>query len=364
MAPARWEELFTGARREGLEGGVELLELWLRRVAPRRDVLVEQLREWAPQELDGRVESMLLPHMERVYHIMRVFRAMAEAAGEKLTFGGGSIINYIYLPRHREPPRLTFVVDSASRRKLEMKRHLLSLVLEVNRWLSERGESFILATRREGLPVGFIVWDAEKDYFPNMLSLKMPIITLYGSGAPIHTYFSEKLRVSLDYESIARLREVARAFGARELRVEEVRAEITLEPVGDAVEERVELPFKLGSVTASITNPHLQVAMKIVFKLARSWSDEDLRYVSHDMLKALLDTRLAEHLDKAETRSHIEHLGGAPLEQIKQNLARAEANLEKHYTSFHYSLVKLKYPNLADIKGKTMKTLTDILENT
>jgi len=82
------------------------------------------------------------------------------------------------------------------------------------------------------------------------------------------------------------------------------------------------------------------------------------------MLKALLDTRLAEHLDKAETRSHIEHLGGAPLEQIKQNLARAEANLEKHYTSFHYSLVKLKYPNIADIKDKTMKTLTDILENT
>jgi len=361
MAPAGWEKPFTGARREGLEGGVELLEWWLRRVAPRREVLVEQLREWAPRELGGRVESMLLPHMERVYHIMRVFRAMAEVAGEKLTFGGGSIINYIYLPRHREPPRLTFDVDSASRRKLGLKRHLLSLVLEVNRWLSERGEGFILATRREGLPVGFIVWDAEKDYSPNMLSLKMPIITLYGSGASIHTYFSKEVGVSLDYESISRLREVARAFGARELRVEEVRAEIMLEPVGDAVEERVELPFKLGPVTASITNPHLQVAMKIVFKLAKSWSDEDLRYVSHDMLKALLDTRLAEHLDKTETRSYIERLGGAPLERIKQNLARAEADLEKHYSSFHYSLVKLKYP---DIKGKTMKTLTNILENT
>jgi len=46
------------------------------------------------------------------------------------------------------------------------------------------------------------------------------------------------------------------------------------------------------------------------------------------MLKALLDTRLAEHLDKAETRSHIECLGGTSLERIKQNLARAEADPE------------------------------------
>jgi len=82
------------------------------------------------------------------------------------------------------------------------------------------------------------------------------------------------------------------------------------------------------------------------------------------MLKALLGTRLAEHLDKAETRSHIECLGGAPLERTKQNLARAGSRPRNHYSSSHYSLVKLKCPSLADIKGKTMKTLTDILENT
>jgi len=76
------------------------------------------------------------------------------------------------------------------------------------------------------------------------------------------------------------------------------------------------------------------------------------------MLKALLDTRLAEHLDKAETRSHIEHLGGASLERIQQNLTRAEADLEKHYSSFHYSLVKLKYPNHENPNRHTRKHLT------
>jgi len=49
-----------------------------------------------------------------------------------------------------------------------------------------------------------------------------------------------------------------------------VRAEGSEEDYRRAVEERVELLFKLGSVTASITSFHLQIATRIVFKLAKS----------------------------------------------------------------------------------------------
>jgi len=110
-----------------------------------------------------------------LYHLVRVFRALAEAAGDRLAFGGGSVLNYIYMPRYGEPPRLTFDIDSSPIREgYSAKRGLIELIFEVNRWISERGEGLAIEVGGRSIPLGYLVRDVERDVLPWLLSLKVP----------------------------------------------------------------------------------------------------------------------------------------------------------------------------------------------
>jgi len=187
------------------------------------------------------------------------------------------------------------------------------------------------------------------------------VITIYGSGEPIHRYISRVLGTELNYRDIVRLREAARSLGTRELRVEEVRVEISLEPVGEAAAEDMELPFSLGHITANTTDPHLQVAMKVVSKLGRVWGDREIEAASHDMLKAVLDTRLAGHLGASRIRGYVETLGGAPWETVLRNTSRAWAYMVEHYSGFHYALARLRYPSLEELWRRVRAALERVL---
>jgi len=127
------------------------------------------------------------------------------------------------------------------------------------------------------------------------------------------------------------------------------------------VAEDIELPFSLGHITASITDPHLQVALKVVSKLGRGWGDSDIQAESHGILKAVLDARLAEHLDAARVRGYVEALGGASREAVLRNTSRAWSYMVGHYSGFHYILVRLRYPGLEELWGRARAALERIL---
>jgi hypothetical protein len=88
------------------------------------------------------------------------------------------------------------------------------------------------------------------------------------------------------------------------------------------VEVEVELSFKLGVVNLNITELEYQLASKIVYKLGRSYG-EYLGCVIHDILKATLDLRLLEAVDRRRVASYATRIAGetgVTLAKVKTNI--------------------------------------------
>jgi len=71
--------------------------------------------------LDGWEINNVERGLERVWHVMRLLNLLSKYFSERLFFGGGSILNYIYMVKYGEPPRLTFDLDSAWYREVMSK---------------------------------------------------------------------------------------------------------------------------------------------------------------------------------------------------------------------------------------------------
>jgi hypothetical protein len=311
----------------------------LRRLTPSMEVLEEALDRLPGAEgLSARERLAVLRGLERVWHIMRLLRLLSEYFGGRMVFGGGSILNYIYMVGAGEPPRLTFDLDASWYRRVAGKRVILREMVEFNRWLVETGNTLKLPVGGGRFVELYIVeYDVEKDYFPDLLSLRVPVVTRY-DGRPFYQFLGVR-----DYSVIMGLRSVfEEVLGVRDARIDYIRLDVSLAPLpvdGEGVAVRDLFGFEHRVV---ITPLEYQLASKIEYKLGRDFGDA-LKYNIHDILKALLDLRLLEHVDPGEVAKHIR----SP-ERVRQTLpVNVEAVLrdgrrlwERNY---HYTLVRRRH---------------------
>lgn len=104
-------------------------------LTPTTTLLVEaaQSLPGAEEGLSRRELNSVVRGLERVWHIMRLLRLLASYFYDELFFGGDPILNYIYMVKYGEPPRLTFDLDSAWYRRVSYKRVILARMVEFNK---------------------------------------------------------------------------------------------------------------------------------------------------------------------------------------------------------------------------------------
>jgi len=304
------------------------------------------LKEW---ELNN-VERGL----ERVWHIMRLLRLLSRYFGEKLFFGGGSILNYIYMVKYREPPRLTFVLDSAWYREVKSKRVILKEMAGFNKWLAENGAILEVPTSTsKKVTLLLVEYDVEKDFFPELLSLRMPVITRF-DGRPFHEFLNIR-----DYNVIRMLRKVFNeVLGVEDPRIDYVRFEVSLNPAGMQREE-VMLEDLFGlSIKTWITSLEYQLASKITYKVGREFGAA-LEYNLHDILKAVLDLRLLKYVDSSEVKKYVENVSYSIVEHNLKSLLKPEGR-KLWDVNYHYTLIRRKY-TLEQLVGEVEALLENVL---
>ncbi|MEM1749952.1 MAG: hypothetical protein QXO91_06410 [Desulfurococcaceae archaeon] len=321
------------------------LEEDLARSTPSIEELERALDKLARDvELARDEKSAVLRDLERVWHIMRLLKLLSEYFGDLIFFGGGAVVNYIYLVNVGEKPRFTFDLDSAWRRPAYAKRDVLRHFPLFNKWLAEMG--FVLripvGRGRYGF-LGIAEYDVEKDYFPSILSMRMPVLTRY-TGEDFHSFLEIK-----DHGTLVKLR---RAFeeviGVRNPKIDYVRFEIAL-GLREASVVRVELKDLFGSTqSVLVTEPELQLAWSITNRIGRSFDAPELAL--HDILKSALDLRLSKYLSVNRVRDYV-------LRTEKPETIRANAALNlrllrekgfKEWAGHHYVLVR-KVTTLEDV---------------
>ncbi len=338
------------ARWGGLEEQLELLRERLRLLAPSWSALEEALGRLPGAEGLGRGERLdVLRGLERAWHVMRVLRLLSEHFAVELVFGGGAVLNYVYMPQHREPPRLTFDLDASCAQPVGSKRLLLAEAVRFNRRIDALGQTLPVPVGRGSAALLYVVeYDAEKDFFPELLPLRVPVVTRY-DGEPFHRFLGIR-----DYRLIAELRAVfGEALGVEEARIDYVRIDISLAPAGPA--ELEELADVFGArARAPVTPVEHQLASKIRWKLARDFG-EALSYNLHDVLKALADLRLLHHVD---ARRVLEHLGGRVDLRAAEGNVRAllERGRELWSRNYHYALVRRRY-TLEELAARVLGAL-------
>ncbi len=191
------------------------------------------------------------------------------------------------------------------------------------------------------IPVGdgkattlFLVeYDAEKDYFPDLLSLRMPVITRH-DGEPFYSFLDIR-----EYRVITRLRRVfMEVLGVENPRIDYVRFEVSLDPSNMPRVEAVLEDLFGWKTRAWITILEYQLASKIKYKLGKDYGP-DLKYNLHDILKATLDLRLLDHVDTGKVK---QYMGPVKPGIIMKNLeALLKPNAYKIWNkNYHYTLIR------------------------
>jgi len=180
-----------------------------------------------------------------------------------------------------------------------------------NKWLAENNAVLEVPVSQSGKAVLFLVeYDVEKDFFPELLSLRMPVITRF-DGRPFHEFLNIR-----DYNVIRVLRRVfSEVLGVENPRIDYIRFEVSLNPAGIPREEVVEDLFG-SSIKAWITSLEYQLASKITYKVCRDFGAA-LEYNLHDVLKAVLDLRLLKYVDMKKVKEYTE---GTSYSIVERNL--------------------------------------------
>jgi len=275
--------------------------------------------------------------LERVWHIMRLLNLLSQYFGEKLFFGGGSILNYVFMVKYGEPPRLTFDLDSAWYCKVESKRIILREMIRFNKWLVENNAVLEIPVSSSRKMLLFLVeYDVDKDFFPELLSLRIPIITRF-DGRPFYEFLNIR-----DHNVIRMFRKIFReVLGVKDPRIDYIRFEISLNP-SNMPREEVLLEDLFGSrIKTWITSIDYQLASKIIYKISRDFGG-DLEYNIHDILKAALDLRLLKYIDSENVRRYVKNLSYSIVQRNLDSLLKTEGR-KLWETNYHYILVRKKY---------------------
>ena len=348
----------------------ELFSEFMRRltnVVPSVEVLERDLMRFSSSiELSRSELNQVLYSLERVYYILLLMRELQEYFKDKIQFGGGVVLNYIFMLRI-DVPRFTFDLDSSWNLRVNSKRSVLGEIVSFNKYLAEKYSLCLPISSDKCVELMIVEYDIEKDYFPQILSLRLPVITRW-SGLEFYKYVKTNTSLELEYSTLRKLRECFKnVLGVRDAKIDYIRFEITLKPIYPCVKLDVELPFNLGYAKLNITELEYQLASKLVYKIGWDFR-EKLRDNLHDVLKAVLDMRLLNIASKYKFREYVEKLSssiGFKIIDIRGNMKRNLVELlrvgEEFWTGFHYILIRAKYRDISSLVRSIRRNLEESL---
>lgn len=258
---------------------------------PPQTIGLEKLAEIAAAKgWKSELTGPLISPVERDILTFDTFAILAELTDGLLSFGGGTLLNWAYA---RELPRFSFDIDSQARElRLGKKRLLTGSIESLNQKLRHLGNVQSVTYNGRDFEIGTVILDAEKDHFPNMLSLKRRV---YAStcGSAAHRYL--KREGGVWGGSIEDLR-LKKYYGGHWPNIEDVRIEIGLPRKGEELfpaQDVKVLPLvhpavKVEPVTAALTPKEFVMALK-VFKLGKEFKPEEASRAIPDLVKSLFD---------------------------------------------------------------------------
>ena len=233
----------------------------------------------------------LFDSVERDILTFDSFAMLAELTDDQLAFGGGTLLNWVYA---RDMPRFSFDIDSQLRKPNVSKAEILDRVIKpVNEKLRKLGKLKTVEYAGIKYEVGAIIFDAEKDHFEDVLSLKRPVLALH-SGAPANVYMRKVAKLEEDSgEEGRRLKEY---FGGKLPQIEDVRIEIGIPKSNEDIFPADETEVRplvypevdVDAVRARVTRKEYIMASKI-FKLGKHFEPDEERYSISDFIKSICD---------------------------------------------------------------------------
>ena len=313
-------------------------------LTPQLPVLEREADRLGAAGLQPSERLQVLRNLERVWHLVRLLKHLQDHFGDAMAFGGGAVLNYLFLAGLGEPPRFTFDIDAAWMGEARLKRVLLREFMMFNKRLAASGEHLELPVAAgRGIDLYVVEYDVEKDFFPDILSLRVPVVTRW-SGEEFYRYVRRTTGLSMDYGLIRRLREVfADALGVEDARIDYVRLEVSIGRSYPTRRERVALPFGMGEADLNVTVPEYQLALKLALKLGKDYGG-DVGAALPDLLKAVVDLRMLDYVDGSAVRGYVEEISGREFGEVAEAVGRnLDSLLERgrgYWLSHHYLLVR------------------------
>lgn len=262
----------------------------------------------------------LFPQTERDILTFDTFSVLATIAKDQLSFGGGTLLNWIQL---RDSPRFSFDVDTQLQFAAKTKQEVMTKVIEpINNTLRKKGKVTPIEIDGKKYEIGLIYFDKEKDHFPNMLSLKRCVHALT-VGRDAHEY----LRKELDGLSDKQVIKLKGMYGGKFGKIEDVRIEIGFSDSGDpkfpsketSVEPLVNPEAGLIPVKAKVTVIEHTIASKI-FRLGKRYTDTELMPTIPEFIKTISDLRYWNKVNLDETVGYLEQISAMENYSIKEIL--------------------------------------------
>jgi hypothetical protein len=279
------------------------------------------------------VAGPLFGAVERDILAFDSFAALAELSGDQLAFGGGTLLNWVYA---RETPRFSFDIDSQLRKSGFSKAKILSSVVEpLNHKLRKLGKLKTIEYGKTKYEIGAIVFDAEKDHFEDVLSLKRPVFALH-SGSPANVYMRKEVS-KLERDSGEEGRRLKEYFGGKLPKIEDVRVEIGIPRDEEGIYPSEETDVRplvypeigVDSVRARVTQKEYIIASKI-FKLGKRFESEEEVYAIPDFVKSICDLYFcAEGCNANVVFKHLERISEINGYRCQQVVADALTRLRK-----------------------------------
>lgn len=270
----------------------------------------------------------LFQQTERDILTFDTFSVLATIAKDKLSFGGGTLLNWIHL---RDSPRFSFDLDTQLQFPAKTKQEVMAKIVEpINKSLRKSGKVTSIEVDGKKYEIGLIYFDKEKDHFSNMLSLKRSVHALT-IGRDVHEY----IRKEFDELSDKQVLKLKGMYGGKFCKIEDVRIEIGFSESGEPkfptketeVEPLVNPEAGLGPVKANVTVMEHTIASKI-FRLGKHYSNAELIAAIPEFIKAISDLRYWKSANLDEILKYIRQLSVSENYGVKEILDSSENMLK------------------------------------
>ncbi|RLF21533.1 MAG: hypothetical protein DRN15_10985 [Thermoprotei archaeon] len=339
-------------------GVIRSFEESLERIVPKLEDLEIEVNRYP---LNKRERNQVLQSMERVYYLIWLMKNIQNFFKEKIQFGGGAILNYIFLKSIEEPPRMTFDLDSHWNEPIS-KRSLLKEMLRFNKYLKALIDVRMPVDDVHSITIYVVEHDIEKDFFSNVLFLRVPVITRW-TGETFHAFVKRITGFEMKYVVLTELRKVfEKTLGVKDAKIDYIRFEVSFGSPLPYTKYSVQLPFNLGTQAFNITELEYQLASKIVNKLCKDYG-KTTAFVLHDVLKALLDMRLLKYVNGDKLTYYVKQADKNPavlLDNFRRNITALMNVGARYWGSHHYILIRKVY-TLETLVENTREMLEDVL---